>query len=52
VEGGIISATRILLAALLGPFVAMEPFLTTSGWAGAFLIFSGNVYLTLRKTKR
>ena len=51
IEGGIISSTRILLAALLGPFIAMDPALTLSGWAGAFLIFSGNVYLTLRKVK-
>ena len=49
VEGGIISSTRILLAALLGPFVVMDPYLSLSGWVGALLIFSGNVYLTMRK---
>ncbi|MBU1343548.1 MAG: DMT family transporter [Proteobacteria bacterium] len=52
VEGGIISSTRILLAAVLGPAVAMDPALSVSGWAGAFLIFVGNVYLTLKKTRR
>ncbi len=49
VEGGIISSTRILLAAILGPFIVMDPYLSLPGWAGALLIFSGNVYLTLRK---
>ncbi len=52
IEGGIISSTRILLAALLGPFIAMDPALTPLGWAGAFLIFAGNVGLTVRKSKR
>lgn len=52
VEGGIISSTRILLAAVLGPFIAMETALTPSGWIGAFLIFAANVYLTVRKTKK
>ncbi len=51
IEGGIISSTRILLAAVLGPFVAMDPFLSLYGWAGAFLIFAGNVFLTVRKAK-
>jgi len=52
VEGGILSSTRILLAALLGPLIAMDPSLSIAGWAGAFLIFSGNVILTLRKAKQ
>ncbi len=51
-EGGIISSTRILLAAVLGPFIAMEPALSLAGWTGAVLIFTGNVYLTIRKAKR
>lgn len=51
IEGGIISSTRILLAAILGPFIAMDPSLSLSGWAGAFLIFAGNVFLTMRKAK-
>lgn len=52
IEGGIISSTRILLAALLGPVIAMDPALSVSGWTGAFLIFTGNVYLTLRKARQ
>jgi drug/metabolite transporter (DMT)-like permease len=52
IEGGIISSTRILLAALLGPVIAMDPSLSWSGWLGAFLIFTGNVVLTLRKAKK
>lgn len=52
IEGGIISSTRILLAAVLGPVIAMDPSLSMSGWTGAFLIFAGNVYLTIRKTKK
>lgn len=51
IEGGIISSTRILLAAILGPFIAADPVLTPYGWIGAALIFFGNVFLTVRKTK-
>ncbi|MFO7751591.1 MAG: DMT family transporter [Desulfobacteraceae bacterium] len=51
VEGGIISSTRILLAAILGPYLTSDPALSAAGWTGAFLIFAGNVYLTLRKVK-
>lgn len=50
-EGGIISSTRILLAAVLGPFIAMDPVLSVAGWAGAFLIFIGNVVLTIRRAR-
>jgi len=49
VEGGIISSTRILLAALLGPIIASDPALSLTGWTGAFLIFGANVYLAIRK---
>ena len=52
IEGGIISSTRILLAAVLGPFIAMDPALPPAGWIGAGLIFSGNVFLTVRKAKQ
>ena len=48
VEGSIISSSRILMAALLGPVIAAEPILTLTGWVGAILIFGGNVYLALR----
>ena len=51
VEGSIISSTRILLAALLGPFLAAEPALTLAGWTGALLIFGANVVLAARKNK-
>ncbi|MCP3954481.1 MAG: EamA/RhaT family transporter, partial [Desulfobacterales bacterium] len=51
VEGGIISSTRILLAALLGPILVAEPALTIAGWLGALLIFGANVVLAARKTK-
>jgi hypothetical protein len=30
----------------------MDPALTVSGWVGAFLIFAGNVYLTMRKMSK
>ena len=49
VEGGVISSTRILLAGLLGPYLAAEPALTVTGWIGAVLIFVANVVLTVRK---
>ena len=52
IEGGIISSTRILLAAVLGPVIAMDPALSALGWVGAFLIFSGNIFLTLRRAKK
>ena len=50
VEGSIISSSRILLAALLGPILVAGPSLTISGWCGALLIFSANTALALRKT--
>jgi len=48
VEGSIISAMRIFLAALLGPFIASEPFLTVTGWMGALLLFCANAVLAYR----
>lgn len=51
VEGGIISSTRILLAAVLGPVVAADPPLSAAGWIGALLLFTANVVLTARKIK-
>jgi len=50
VEGSIISSSRILLAALLGPILVADPSLTVLGWCGAILIFSANAVLALRKT--
>ncbi|PID42672.1 MAG: EamA family transporter, partial [Proteobacteria bacterium] len=51
VEGSVISSTRILLAALLGPFLVGDPFLTLTGWCGAFLIFTADTILAFRKTR-
>ncbi|MFY9943849.1 MAG: DMT family transporter [Desulfobacterales bacterium] len=48
-EGGIISSTRILLAAVLGPYLVAENPLSVAGWIGALLIFSANVLLAIRK---
>ena len=50
VEGSIISSSRILLAALLGPLLVADSSLTVLGWCGALLIFSANAVLALRKT--
>jgi drug/metabolite transporter (DMT)-like permease len=49
VEGSVLSSTRILFAAILGPYMAADHPLTLSGWIGALLIFSTNVLLALRK---
>ncbi|GAB6905856.1 conserved membrane hypothetical protein [Desulfosarcina cetonica] len=49
VEGGVISSTRILLAALLGPWLAADPAMGPGGWLGALLIFGANAVLTARK---
>ena len=49
VEGSVISSSRILIAALLGPVLVADPPLTWSGWLGALLIFGANVALALRK---
>ena len=49
VEGSIISSSRILLAAMLGPLLVADPALTVTGWCGALLIFFANAALALRK---
>ncbi len=49
VEGSVISSTRILLAAILGPLLLAEPVLSLLGWGGALLIFVANVGLALRR---
>ena len=48
VDGSIISSMRILLAALLGPFVAGELPLKAMGWTGALLLFGANAVLAIR----
>lgn len=50
VNGSIISSTRILLAALLGPLLVADPPLTLSGWSGALLIFAANAVLALNNS--
>ena len=52
VEGGIISSTRILLAGLLGPWLAADPALGVAGWIGALLIFAANVVLAWRSSRQ
>jgi hypothetical protein len=39
------------MAAILGPWIALDPPLTLSGWMGALLIFLANVVLAFRKTR-
>ena len=51
VEGSIISSTRILMAAILGPLLALDPALSAAAWLGATLIFCANVYLAFYKVK-
>jgi drug/metabolite transporter (DMT)-like permease len=51
VEGSIITSTRILLAAILGPLMVADPTLTISGWIGAVLIFAANVTISVHKTR-
>jgi drug/metabolite transporter (DMT)-like permease len=51
VEGSIITSSRILLAAILGPSMVADPALTLWGWAGAVLIFAANVILAARRTR-
>ena len=48
-ESSIISSTRILIAATLGPIIAFDPELSWKGWLGAFFIFLANVGLAYLK---
>ena len=48
-ESSIISSTRILIAVMLGPMIALEPELSWKGWLGAILIFIANVGLAHAK---
>lgn len=51
VEGGIISSMRIFLAALLGPIMVGEAWLTGAGWLGALLLFAANAVLAVRRPR-
>jgi drug/metabolite transporter (DMT)-like permease len=51
VNGSIISSSRILLAALLGPLLVADPHLTLGGWCGALLIFAANAVLAMRRAR-
>lgn len=49
VEGAVISSSRILIAALLGPLLVADPPLTAMGWLGAIILFAANVFLAARR---
>ena len=51
VEGAVISSSRILMAAFLGPLLVADPSLTGRGWFGALIIFIANVVLATRKPR-
>ncbi len=50
VEGGIVSTIRILIAAILGPYMTSDPPLTLFGWIGALLILGTTIYFIVRKS--
>ena len=52
VEGAVVSSSRILIAALLGPLLVADPPLGWSGWIGALIIFSANVALAVKASPR
>lgn len=49
VEGSILSSSRILMAAVIGPALALDPPLHRAGWLGALLILGANVCIALRR---
>lgn len=49
VEGAVISSSRILMAALLGPVLVADPPLTYTGLIGALIIFAADIVLAIRK---
>ncbi|MDD2942739.1 MAG: DMT family transporter [bacterium] len=49
VEGGVLGSSRILIAAMLGPFITGESALGLLGWCGALVIFTVNVLISRRK---
>ncbi len=52
VEGAVISSSRILIAALLGPLLVADPPLALGGWIGALIIFVANIALALHAPRR
>lgn len=48
VEGAVISSSRILIAALLGPLLVADPPLGLSGLLGTLIIFAADLVLALR----
>lgn len=52
VEGAVLSSSRILIAALLGPLLVADPPLGLGGWIGALIIFAADVALALRPSAR
>jgi drug/metabolite transporter (DMT)-like permease len=50
VEGGVIGSSRILFAALFGPYLTSEPHLEALGWLGAALILFSSILLMNRRT--
>ncbi|GAK51170.1 hypothetical membrane protein [Candidatus Moduliflexus flocculans] len=51
VEGSMISSSRIIFAAFVGPLICSDPALSLTGWIGALLIFAANAYMILRSAK-
>jgi drug/metabolite transporter (DMT)-like permease len=49
VQGGVLSLSRVLYAALLGPLLTVDSPLTLSGWLGTILILGANLYFIVRK---
>jgi drug/metabolite transporter (DMT)-like permease len=50
VKGGILSSTRILIAAFLGSYITSDPPLRLSSWIGAVLILATNLYFIIHKS--
>jgi drug/metabolite transporter (DMT)-like permease len=51
VKGGVLSSTRIVIAAFLGPYITADPPLNLFGWIGTGLIFASNLYFIARKSQ-
>ena len=51
VEGVTISSSRILIAAVLGPFIVGDPALLLQGWLGAAIIMGVNILIAVRKAR-